>query len=178
MVIAQALLAQSPPRRSTRPFADSAESSIKQASEQMATIKKLVDRDVAVLQHLRAADAALTDPMQPNNAVQKAVDETKTAKTLEETTPGVSPDFVVRQGLIKVLDELDRAHLSPPTADFGHLRSVMRSEALGPASRAAVRDASTLQDEILAWLRVQQLIGDYVKTMSEISGQALKASEQ
>ena len=173
ILIALPVFAQGPPRRPTRgtSFADSAENSIKQASEQLANIKRLCERDIAVLQHLRAADNALTDPSQPNNAMQKAWDEVEAAK-------GLQPDMLVYQGIGNVEKTLASAKLSPPTADFGRIRSQLRTDALGPASRAAIRDASSVQDEILAWLRVQQLIGDYVRTMSEISGQALKASEQ
>jgi len=180
IMIAGTLLAQPSPRRPPRatPFADSAESAIKQANEQLTALKKLCERDIAVLQHVRLADAALADPMQPFNSVQKAKDEMVTARKLEESTPGVMPDFLVVQGITKVQHELDSAGMSPATADFGRLRSVLRTEALGPASRSAIRDTSSLQDELLAWLRVQQLIGDYVKTLSEISGQTLRASEQ
>lgn len=151
--------------------ADAAEAAVKQAIEQLGAIRKLCERDIAVLQHLRAADAALADPMQPLNAMQKAYEEVEAAK-------GLGPEFYVMQGVIRADREIDGARQSPATADFGRLRSILRNEAIGPASRVAVRDAVTLQDESLAWLRVQQLIADHLRTISEISSGVLRASEQ
>jgi len=173
-IVSFPLLAQGPPRvRPPRPSmsADTAETAVKQASEQLAIIKKICERDVEVLRHLRTADDALTDPMQPDNAVQKAYEEVEAAKRL-------IPEFLVMQGVIRAEHEIEGARRSPMTADFGHLRSVLRSEALGPASRVAVRDALRLEDEALAWLKVQQLIADHLRAIAEISNQTLRASEQ
>ena len=176
LTISLPMLAQTPPpRRVIRPgpipFVDNAESAIKQAADALANTKRIVDRDVAVVEHLRAADAALIDPMQPNNAVQKAYDEVNAAAS-------PIPDFLVYQGIQKMQHELESARRSPMTADFPHLRSIMANDALGPARRVAVRDAIRIEDELLAWLRVQQMISDHVKTLSEISSQTLRASEQ
>ncbi len=169
------MLAQGPPKvvRPPRPSmsADAAEIAVKQAAEQLTIIKKICERDVDVLRHLRTADDALTDPMQPTNAVQKAYEEVDAAKSL-------NPEFLVYQGVIRAEREVEGARRSPMTADFGHLRSVLRTEALGPASRVAVRDALRLQDEALAWLKVQQLIADHLRAIAEISNQTLRASEQ
>ncbi|HUJ12176.1 MAG TPA: hypothetical protein VL284_00170 [Thermoanaerobaculia bacterium] len=159
-------------------FADMAEGAVKQAVEQFTILKKTSDRDIDVLQHLRNADAALTDPMQPANSIQKAVDEVAEARQVEEDTHNGMPEFAVVQGLMRVQHELSDANLGPSTADFGHLRAVVHSDGIGPASRVAVRDASALQAETLAWLRVQQLISDHLHNVSEETGAVLKASEQ
>lgn len=175
--VALPLLAQGPPPRGrmVRPSmtadAAEAEAAVKQASERLVMAKKACDRDVDVLAHLRAADKALTDPMQPENAVQKAYEEVEAAKMAQ-------PPFVVMQGVIRAERELEGARRSPVSTDFAHLRSVLRDEALGPASRVTVRDAAGLQDEARAWLRVQQLIGDHLRMLTEISSESLRASEQ
>ena len=151
--------------------ADLAESAVKQASEQLVVIKKTCERDIGVLTHLRAADDALADPMQPANALQKAYEEVDAAKTLV-------PEFFVMQGVVKSGRALEDARRSPMTADFGRLRAILRDEAVGPASRVAVRDALRLEDETLAWLRVQQLIAEHLRSISEISNQSLRAAER
>ena len=174
-MISFALPAQTPPRVMRTPrssFAsDSAEGAVKQAMEQLGAFKKICDRDLEVLAHLRAADKALVDPMQPSNAIQKAFDEVEAAKVL-------GPDFLVAQGVAHVERDLESARRSPMTADFGRLRSILRDEAVAPASRVAIRDAQRLQDESLAWLRIQQLIAEHLRILSEISNAALRASEQ
>jgi hypothetical protein len=147
------------------------EIAIKQAAERLADEKKGYERDVAVLRHLRLADAALADAMQPSNALQKAFEEVDAAR-------GLDPDFLVVQGVIRMHDELDAARRSPQAADFGRLRSLLRSEALNPAARVTVRNALHLQEETLAWLKVQQLITDHLRALSEISGNSLRASEE
>ena len=58
-----------------------AESAIKQAMEALVEERKIYERDVAVLREIRQADDALTDPMQPSNAIQKAYDHIDKAKT-------------------------------------------------------------------------------------------------
>jgi hypothetical protein len=83
--LAYPIMAQTPPR--ARVFrssmaADNAETAVKQAAEQLVAVKKICERDVGVLAHLRAADDALADPMQPANAVQKAYEEVGAAKAL------------------------------------------------------------------------------------------------
>ena len=108
------------------PGAQAAEMSVKQAMEQLASARKTYERDVEVLNHLRAADDALVDTMQPNAAIQKAYEEVEQAKRL-------NPEFNVLQGVIKVERELEGARRSPISADFGHLRSVLRDDAFGPA---------------------------------------------
>src|SRR5712692_4432347 len=148
------MLAQAPSRE--RPFrppgrAEAAETAAEQAAEQLAAVKKVCERDVDVLRHLRAADRALTDPMQPSHAVQTAYAEIDAAK-------GLGPAFLVMQGVVRAQRDVEAARRSPATADFGHLRSVLREEALGPASRVVVRNALRLEEEALAWLKVQQLI--------------------
>jgi hypothetical protein len=160
-----------PMRPRPSPSADIAEGAVKQAMQQLGDIKKICERDIGILTHLRAADDALTDPMQPANAVQKAYEEVGAAKVLV-------PDFLVMQGVIRAERVLEDARRSPMTTDFGRARSVLRDEAVGPASRVAVRDALRLEDETLAWLRVQQLIADHLRAISEISNQSLRAAER
>jgi hypothetical protein len=171
--IAWPIVAQTPPRRVSRTTmsADAAESAVKQASEQLGLSRKICERDIGVLMHLRAADDALADAMQPTNAVQKAFEEVGAAK-------GLGPEFFVMQGVIRTERALEDARRSPMTADFGRLRSTLRDEAVGPASRVAVRDALRLEDEALAWLKVQQLIADHLRAISEISSQSLRAAER
>jgi len=165
-----------PPRRNPqmmRPIirAENIETYVKQASEQLATAKKAFDRDIEVLTHVRAADNALVDNMQPANAVQKAYEEIVAAKTL-------NPPFDVYQGVIASERILEDARRSPMTADFGHLRSVLREQALGPASRTVVRNALRLDEEAAEWIKVQQMISDHLRAISDISSQSLRASEQ
>jgi hypothetical protein len=173
--LAGPIAAQAPPPRVRGPrpsmTADVAEGAVKQAMQLLGEIKKICERDIGVLTHLRAADDALADPMQPTNAVQKAYEEVGAAKSL-------GPEFFVMQGVVKSEHALEDARRSPMTADFGHLRSILRDEAVGPASRVAVRDALRLEDEALSWLRVQQLIADHLRSIAEISNQSLRASER
>jgi hypothetical protein len=148
-----------------------AEMAVKQAMEQLAATKKAYDRDVEVLNFLRGADDALADAMQPSNAIEKAYESVEKAK-------GSGPDFTVMQGVLKIERELESARRSPIGADFGRLRSVLRDEALGPAIRVAARNALRLQEESLAWLRVQELIAAHVRTLTEISGESLRAAQK
>lgn len=178
LLIAMPLSAQTRPRPiRVFSFADQAETSVKQAMDQYAPLKKMCDRDIEVLVHLRTADNALVDPMQPSNAVQKAVDEVDAAARLETDRSLGPPETLVMQGIAKVMSDLDSAKLSPMTADFAHIRASLRENALGPASRVAVRDASALQAETMAWLRVQQLISEHVRIVSEETGAVLRAGE-
>jgi hypothetical protein len=168
------IVAQMTPRARvsrTTMSADGAESAVKQAAEQLVVSRKICERDIAVLTHLRAADDALADAIQPSNAVQKAYEEVVAAHRL-------GPEFFVMQGVIRAERALEDARRSPMTADFGRLRSILRDEAVGPASRVAVRDALRLEDEALAWLKVQQLIADHLRAISEISNQSLRAVER
>src|SRR5260370_3392788 len=167
------ILAQTQPRRVSRQAmsADAAENAVKQAAEQLVGSRKICERDIAVLAHLRAADDTLADAMQPANALQKAYEEVGAAK-------GLGPEFFVMQGVMRTERALEDARRSPMTADFGRLRSTLRDEAVGPASRVAVRDALRLEDEALAWLKVQQLIADHLRALSEISSQSLRAAER
>lgn len=151
--------------------AQSAEIAVKQAMEQLASFRKMYDRDVEVLNNLRGADDALADAMQPSNAIQKAYESVEHAKAL-------GPDFLVMQGVIKIERELESARRSPMSADFGRLRSVLRDEALGPAIRLVARNALRLQEETLAWMRVQELIAAHVRTMTEIAGESLRAAQK
>jgi hypothetical protein len=148
-----------------------AESAIKQAMDQLAGEKKVFDRDVDVLRHLRASDDALNDPMQPHNAVQKAYEEVEAAKAL-------NPEFLVLQGTIKAERELELARQSPASTDFGRLRGIIRSEAIGAAARLVARNGARLQEDTLAWLKVQELISSHLRVVAEISAESLRAALQ
>ena len=152
-------------------FASSAETLIRQAMEQLGNEKKTFEKDLDVLQHLHAADVALTDPMQPYNAIQKATDEVAAAK-LSAT------DFAVTQGLIRLGEALAEAGRSPTTADFGRLRATLRREAMTPAIVLVARNGARLQDETLAWMKVQDLIGAHLRTIAEITSAGLRAAQQ
>ncbi len=156
-----------PPRG---PQAGTAEMAIKQAIEQLGNEKKLYDRDLEVLRHLRGADEALTDAMQPLTAVQKAYEEVGAAKALR-------PELPVMQGIIKSQEELENARRSPLSADFGRLRAALRSQAIGPAARIVARNGLRLQDEALSWLKVQELIAVHLRTLAEITGESLRAAQ-
>lgn len=172
ILISIRVVAQPTPRsRVLRPTQlEAVEMALKQANEQLGTVRKTFERDVAVLKHLRDADASLTDPMQPSNAVQKAYEQVGEAKRL-------LPEFVVHQGIIKVERELEDAKRSPMSADFGRLRSGLQSNAISPALRVVTRNALRLQEETLLWIRVQELISIHLKGLSEIAGDSLRAAQ-
>ena len=148
-----------------------AERSIKEAAEVLVSARKGYERNIEVLRHVRLADDALADAMQPTIAMQKAYDEIQEAKRL-------SPEFYVMQGVITVERALESARLSPASADFGKLRSMMKLDAVSPASRVVVRDASALGEEIGAWLKIQELVAAHVRSLSDITSQSLRAAEQ
>lgn len=168
--LTQDAAAQPRPRVHPSQGAMFAESAVKRATEMMAASKKIMERDLAVLLHLRNADTALRDPMQPVNAITKALEEVEAAKSLD-------PEFLVMQGVLRTLDELERARRSPGSADFPRLRSILRDDALEPASRLAARNALALQEEMLAWLKVQELITAHLAALSEIAGNSLRATQ-
>lgn len=171
------LLAQPSPRSRVVPQLPrsmqvmAAESAVRQAMDQLNMDKKAYDRDLDVLRHLRIADEALTDPTQPNNAVQKAYEEVGKAKAL-------NPEFLVMQGVIRAEREVESARLSPGTTDFGRLRGILRSEAIGPASRLVAKNGVRLQEDTLSWIRVQELISVHLRQLAEISAESLRAASQ
>lgn len=148
-----------------------ADAMIKGAAELLANDRKAIERDIQVLRQLRQADAALADDMQPSNALEKAHDAVSKAKDL-------GPEFYVMQGVIKAEQALDDARRSPSLADLSHLRTIVRDDALRPASRVAIRNAQRLQEETVAWLSVQQLITNHLKTLSDLEHESLQAAEQ
>lgn len=158
--------------------ADTVEAALKQAAEDLANLKKQIDIDLQVLVHIRAADDALVDAMQPTVAIEKAHDEISQAQTLEASKRFFDPDFTVKNGLVKCMTEVERARLSPTTADFGHLRTVVREEGVGPASRRLVREATALSTQTAAWIRIQQQISDHLRVLGDIVAECLKASDQ
>lgn len=159
--------------RGRRPIAPgsaySAEIAVKEAIERLGEEKKAFERDLKVLGHIRNADKALVDTMQPTVAVEKAADEITEAERL-------NTDFVVRQGLIRVRQELENARRSPASADFGRLRNSIRGDGLGPSSRLVSRNALRLQEETLAWVKVQELISTHLRSLADITGDSLRAT--
>jgi hypothetical protein len=171
VLMAATAFAQAPMRgRPVGPYANTAEMAVKQAMEALGERRKAVERDTEVLRRLRSADVALTDPMQPENAVQKAYEEVDKAKSL-------MPEPSVMQGIIKVQRELEGARRSPASADFGRLRAILHEQALVPASRVAARDSLRMEEETVAWLRVQELISAHVRALAEIAGDSLRATQ-
>ena len=49
--------------------------------------------------------------------------------------------------------------------------------AILPAQRVAARNALALEEQILDWIKVQQLISAHLRRMSEIAGESLRASQ-
>ena len=150
----------------------SAEAIVRQAAEQLGAEKKAFERDIAVVRHLKAADAALADSMQPAAAVQKAFEHLSEAERLVPTRP-----FEVSQGVLRARQELEAARRSPASADFGRLRSAVRQEALGPATRILVRNATHLQEETIAWLKLQESVSQLVQGLTQIVGDSLREAE-
>lgn len=174
--VALPLLAQTPskPRPPyVQPLvrAEAIEGAIKQASTQLEQFRKVFENDIEILAHIRASDAALADAMQPMTSVETAWKEMNEANRL-------NPPFEVGQGVAKSLQLLDDARRSPTSADFGHIRSVIREWALGPASRRVVANAQRLEDSMTEWIKIQQMIGDHVRLMNDIAGRSLRASLQ
>jgi hypothetical protein len=160
-----------PPRMPITDGPLSADAALKQSVERLGIEKKDMDRDLQVLARIRAADRALTDPMQPSIAVEKAFEEISEAERL-------NADFYVQQGVIRIRQEMEAARRSPTSADFGHLRGLIREHALGPASRVVVRNATRLQEETLGWIAVQEKIATHLKMLAEITGESLRAADQ
>lgn len=156
--------------RSPMKHAQPAETAIQAAMEQLGRERKIVEREVLILKHLHVADDALTDPMQPSVSIQKAFDEVSEATRLNST------DMRVRNGVVEVLQVIVDARKSPTSADFGRLRGILRTEATGPATRYALRITAALQEETIAWLRVQRLIGDHLAELADIQGGTLQTS--
>ncbi len=168
MFLATPLLAQ-PAGRGGPQRAPVAESAVKQAAQQLAGEKRVFERDLEVMNHLRIADDALADNMQPSAALAKAFEHVEKAR-------GLGADLLVMEGLIRIHRELESAKRSPATADFGRLRSVLRDDGLRPASRVVVRNALRLEEEVLAWIKVQELVSAHLRSLSEIAGDSLRAS--
>ena len=147
-----------------------ADAAVKQAAEQLGNDRKQIERDLQVLVHLRAADAALADSMQPSVAIQKSFESVEEAIRFNN-------DFVVRQALSRARTALEEARRSPGSADFGRLRGFMR-EALVSASRVTMRNATRLHEESTAWLGVQEQISGHLRVLAEITGESLRASQE
>lgn len=167
------LLAQPrPPRRMPlRGAAARAEIAVKEAAEELEAVRETYERDVNVLAHLRAAQKALRDAMQPAAAVEKAWDQVERAKSLIGHDPGA-----VGQMTLRAHGAIESARRSPGSADFDRLRSMVQ-DAIDPASRVAASNALELEDQILDWIKVQQMISNHLRRMSEIAGDSLRAAQ-
>lgn len=162
------------PRGGRRPpvrSADLAERAIVGASEELENMQKIYERDVKALAHLRAAQTALTDAMQPAAAIEKAYENVDDAKRLLDAEPGA-----VMQAIRVAHDALVSARRSPSSADFDRLRTLVNAATL-PAARIAARNALELEEQILSWIKVQQLISNHLRRMSEIAGESLRAAQ-
>lgn len=176
LALASSVAAQesdAPPARPARisPRAHAVEVAIARAVEQFAHAREAAERNVKVLAHLRAADDALADPMQPHVAIESAWRDVNKAYDLK-------PDILVQEGVIRLRNELESARRSPTTTDFGRLRSLLRTEAMGPASRVASRHAARLQEELLAWFAVHDLVGAHLQSIGRAAGESLQAAQQ
>lgn len=143
------------------------ETLVKDAAMRLAEQKKAIDRDLHVLAELRTADDALTDPMQPSVSVQKALDHVSKAETFVS-------DFHTLQGVTRVRQQLEAAKRSPAAADFGRLRAILQSEAIGPASRIVAQDGAKLTEESVAWLAAQELIVGHLRQLTETAAECLR----
>jgi hypothetical protein len=169
--VSTTLLAQRPSRRvppSLGP-AVSAERMVKEAMERLGEERKEYERDLKVLGHIRNSDKALVDAMQPTVALEKAHDGISEAERL-------NPDFFLGQAIIHARQEIENARRSPAAADFERLRALIR-DALGISSRLVVRNALRMQEETMAWISVQELIATHLKTLADITGESLRASD-
>lgn len=151
------------------------ETIVKDASRRLAEQKKIVDADLEVLALLRAADVALTDPMQPNVALQKAIDHVDKAQTI---IPFHQENHWVRQGLISMDRALDDAKRSPGAADFGRLRFLLHRDCVAPAARVAIKHSSSLQQELASWIVAQEWITAHLQLLQQVSAEAILAAQE
>lgn len=170
-LVSTSMFAQPSRRRPIAPgSAAAAESAVKEAMEELGEERKAFERDLKVLNFIRDSDKSLVDAMQPTVALQKAHDAISEAERL-------NGDFFLEQAIINARQEIDNALRSPGAADFARLRARLR-DALGISSRLVVRNALRLQEETIGWLKVQELISMHLKTLADISGESLRASDQ
>ncbi|HEX7830669.1 MAG TPA: hypothetical protein VF787_13515 [Thermoanaerobaculia bacterium] len=166
-----AAVAQTPTYEpSGRPYTGSVEANVKSAAMRFAERKEIIDKDIRAMAGLRAADKALTDPTQPGVAIEKAFERV-------DPVSGLTSDFLVRQGAIRVRQELEAARRSPSTADFGRLRAILQEEAIGPAVRVIARHGAELSEETMKWLALQELIAAHLRQLTETSAEALRATQ-
>ncbi|HUO85305.1 MAG TPA: hypothetical protein VM534_09345, partial [Thermoanaerobaculia bacterium] len=162
--------AQEPYREVRGPWSERAQTAVKQAAQHFGEQKKLLARDLEILSHLQNADAALADVMQRGVALQKAYEEVSEAQRL-------GPEFLVEQGVLRVLGELDHARRNSSSADVERVRGILRSDALGPARRLVARNGLVLQQQTLEWIRVQELIAAHLRDLAEFTGESLRRAE-
>lgn len=172
-LLAPSLLAQTYTERSREAVvrAIRTEGVVREAMRELGEEKKsILEPAIEVLRKIEVADAALVDPMQPSASLDTAWKEIHEAREL------IGPNSRLRIGFSRVIAELESARRSPMTADLGRIRSLIQGELKRPASREVVENVERLQDEILAWIKVQDLITAHLKTLSEAAGASLKAS--
>ena len=148
-----------------------AEMAVKNAIERFGNERKALETMLEVHAHIRNADRALVDPMQPSIAIQKAFEEISEAQRK-------NAEPFLDSGLIRARNEIDAARKSPMSADLGRLRGIIRGQALGPSSRLVVRTSTTLQRETLAWISVQELIATHMKSLAEVTGEGLRTAQE
>lgn len=154
-----------------RRAADNAEMAVKSAADELENAKETYERDVKVLAHLRAAQKGLTDAMQPAAAIEKAWEHVNKAYGLIGFDPGP-----VGQMTLRARDAIESARRSPGSTDFDRLRNIVQ-DAIDPAARVAAANALELEVQILDWIKVQQLISNHLRRMSEIAGESLRAAQ-
>lgn len=150
------------------------ETIVKDASRRLTEQKKIVDADLEALALLRAADVALTDPMQPSVALQKALDHVDKAKAI---LPVHQENHWVRQGLIAMERALADAKRSPGAADFGRLRFQLHRDCVAPATRVALKHSSSLQQELASWIVAQEWITGHLQLLQQVSADAILAAQ-
>lgn len=171
LLFAFPLFAQPRPRRAGSGDALAAEMAVKRAIETLGEERRGMERDLKILLALQAADQSLVDPMQPSAAIQKAFEQVSEAER-------IVADFALRQAIVRMRQELENARRSPLSADFARLRALLRDDAIRTASRIVSSNALRLEEESLAWIGIQQMIGEHLRTLSQIAGDSLRAGQR
>lgn len=153
-------------------YAESVSGQVNEAAKRLVDWKKLVDGDLEALALFRAADVALTDPMQPSVAIQKALDAVLDAKRALRESPF---NMAVRNGAVKMEGVLEDARRSPADADFERLRVLLREHCTGPATRLVAGHAAVLHEETVAWIAAQERIATHLRQLTETAAATLRA---
>ncbi|MGA7614645.1 MAG: hypothetical protein WBX15_05625 [Thermoanaerobaculia bacterium] len=146
-----------------------AEQNLRQAMQRFAEEKKVYQRDLAVLEHLGKAHAALEDAMQPAVSLEKCHDEVEEARRL-------ITDPLLFAGVRRVSDELESARRSPGMADFDRLRTLLVRETLNRARAIVAENSLRVQNEVAQWLAVQKGIADHLQDLNRVGADSLRKS--